>query len=203
MKKRISIQGRVLRSGGGDRSLRCVLSTGGVARDNHTIDPYGWVLPRSKSVPLVDSHRDHEGIRSVLGKVTDITVGTASLDSGRTAPALMGTLRFAEPEVSPDAEVALQLYRAGYADSVSVSFIPIEWEYSDRGSGMDISKAELLEVSAVAVPSDVNARVLARAVRAQLGGYVTASDRRVLAEEVRRRIQRDDAAAGFFPRRRW
>jgi hypothetical protein len=151
-------------------------------------------------VPLVDSHRDREGIRSVLGKVTDIRVGNAALESGRMAPALLETLNFAEPDISPDAEVAYHLYRCGYADSVSVSFIPLEWEYSDRPGGLDISRAELLEVSAVAVPSDVNAKVLARAVRAQIGGHVTAADRRVLAEAIRRRIERDDAAAGFYYR---
>jgi hypothetical protein len=56
--------------------------------------------------------------------------------------------------------VAYRLYSAGFADSVSVSFIPRECSPAyDRGTGaMDISSAELLEVSAAGVPSEVNAK---------------------------------------------
>jgi hypothetical protein len=177
--------------------MPAVLSTGLVARDSHAIDPNGWTFARS--VPLVDTHRDITGgIRSVVGNVTLIRVGRADLDSGPSVPALLGTVNFAEASVNPDAEVAYQLYRGGFADSLSVSFIPIEYESArDRRSGaMNISAAQLLEVSVCAVPSDVNAKVLARALRAQHRGSATAADRRAIAEAHQRRIARDDDAAG-------
>jgi hypothetical protein len=149
-------------------------------------------------VPLVDTRRDIDaGIRSILGNVTFIRVGKADLDSGDSVPALLGTVNFAEASVNPDAEVAYQLYRGGFADSLSVSFIPIEYEPArDRRSGaMNISAAQLLEVSVCAVPSDVNAKILARALRRQHQGAASAADRRAIAEAIQRRIERDDAAA--------
>jgi hypothetical protein len=168
------------------RSMGTVLSTGLVARDNHTIAVNGWKYGRS--VPLVDSHRDADGIASVLGRVTGIHVGRA-MAAGDSIPALLGTLTFAEADVNPGAEVAFRLYEARYADSVSVSFIPLEYSPThDRGGGaMDISRAELLECSVVAVPSDVNAKVLARAVRNQLRGQCTATDRSVIASAIANR----------------
>ncbi|MGA8094771.1 MAG: hypothetical protein WB823_10965 [Steroidobacteraceae bacterium] len=184
MKTIVSECGRLIRSNvvGNGRVMRAILSTGEVARDGHTISPKGWIVPRSGRVPLIDSHRDNiSGIRSVLGKVTDIHVGHAELESGITAPALLGTITFADASVNPDAEVACELYRAGLADALSVGFIPLQYSpaYDRIPGAMNISSAELLEVSCVVVPSDENARVLARAVRARLGGYETsAADRR-------------------------
>jgi hypothetical protein len=194
-----SERGRILRSSANseERSMPAVLSTGIVARDSHAVDPNGWT--HARSVPLVDTHRDISGgIRSVLGNVTFIRVGKADLDSGASVPALLGTVNFAEASVNPDAEVAYQLYRGGFADSLSVSFIPIDYEPArDRRSGaMNISAAQLLEVSVCAVPSDVNAKVLARALRAQHRGSATAADRRAIAEAIQARIARDDGAAG-------
>lgn len=184
--------GRILRAAGSfDRSISCVLSTGIVARDGHVINPRGWILPNSGAVPLIDSHNDQKGIRSVIGSTNTIRVGTADLETGGSGAALLGTLNFAAADINPDAEVAYQLYRAGYADSVSVSFIPVEWQMaSDRGRGaMNIDSAELLEVSVVAVPSDVNAKTLARAVRASVAGRATADDRRVLRLAQARALQ--------------
>jgi hypothetical protein len=193
-----SERGYLIRSAanGEDRSMPAVLSTGMVARDNHMVDPKGWTYARS--VPLVDTHRDIDaGIRSVLGNVTYIREGKAELDDGVSVPALLGQVNFAEASVNPDAEVAFQLYRGGFADSLSVSFIPIEYEPArDRRSGaMNIFSAELLEVSVCAVPSDTSAKILARAIRRQLRGSGTTADRRAIAEAIQKRIERDDAAA--------
>ena len=199
-----SERGRLLCSttNGEHRSMPAVLSTGLVARDSHAVDPKGWTYARS--VPLVDTHRDIDaGIRSILGNVTFIRVGKADLDSGASVPALLGTVNFAEASTNPDAEIAYQLYRGGFADSLSVSFIPIEYEPArDRRSGaMNISAAQLLEVSVVAVGSDVNAKVLARALSRQHRGAGSAADRRAIAEAIQLRIERDDAAARGYETR--
>jgi hypothetical protein len=192
-----SERGQLLRStAAACRSMGAVLSTGLVARDNHKIDPKGWVYGRS--VPLIDSHRDAAGIASVIGRVTDIHVGRADVDTGDNVPALLGTLTFAEADVNSAAETAFRLYSAGFADSVSVSFIPREYTAAhDRGGGaMNISSAELLEVSAVGVPSDVNAKVLARAIRSQMRGQSTAADRAIIAAAIQARIEQEDMVAG-------
>ncbi len=192
-----SERGQLIRSAATiDRSMAAILSTGLTARDNHKIDPRGWV--HDASCPLIDSHRDGSGVRSVLGRVTQIRVSSADLDSGDRVPALLGMLNFADPAVNPDSEVAYQLCRSGYCSGVSVSFIPLEYSPAhDRGGGaMDISKAELLEVSVVAVPSDPTAKILGRAIRAQLRGRDTDADRAVIARAITERIALEDAAAG-------
>jgi hypothetical protein len=190
--------GRILRSAGtGNRSLPAILSTGEVARDGHTIDPKGWVYP--SSVPFIDSHRDADGVKTILGNVTYMRTGTAELDSGDRVPALLGTVNYAPAEINPDAEVAYQLALAGYSTALSVSFIPINWtpatERGRRSGAMDISSAELLECSACAVPSDVNAKVLARAVRAHLDGRETRADRQAIARAIAARAVREDSPA--------
>jgi hypothetical protein len=179
--------------------MEAVLSTGEIARDNHAVDPDGWIF--AGTVPFVDSHRDAEGIRSVIGKVTNIRVGAATLASGRSAKALLGVLNFADGGTNPDAETAYQLFRGGFADALSVSFLPITYQRARDRNGLNISKAELLEVSAVAVPSDINARVIARALRAQSRGRDTEADRTVLraarGRAIRERCRRDDELHGF------
>jgi hypothetical protein len=197
-----SERGRVIRRAvSGNRGFRAILSSNDVALDGHKVNVDGWNLPASGRCPLVDTHRDQAGgIRSVLGSVQDIRVDHAELTDGRTARALCGTLIFAEADVNPDSEVAYQLYSAGYADAVSVSFIPLAWDFArERGrapGAMDIASAKLLETSVVAVPSDENARVLARAVRAHIAGNETRFDRLVRARAIRDRIRREDVATG-------
>ncbi len=198
MKTIRSESGRIIRAARAEsRSFPAVLSTGEVARDGHRVDPRGWKYPAT--VPFVDSHLDHTGIRSVLGNVTFMRTGTAELDSGDRVPALLGTVNYAPGETNPDSEVAYQLALAGYATGLSVSFIPLDaapaTERGRRSGALDISSAELLEVSAVAVPSDTSAKVLARAVRAHVAGRETREDRRVLAQAIKLRVERDDAAA--------
>jgi hypothetical protein len=190
--------GRIIRAAStGSRSLPAILSTGEIARDGHKVDPHGWVYPAA--VPFIDSHRDAEGVRTVLGNVTYMRTGTAELESGDRVPALLGTVNYAPAEINPDAEVAYQLALAGYSTALSVSFIPINWtpatERGRRSGAMDISSAELLECSACAVPSDVNAKVLARAVRAHLAGRETRADRHAIARAIAARAVREDSPA--------
>lgn len=170
-----SVVGRVARDAGspvvGARALRVVLSTGEEALDGHTVDPNGWTWPRSGRVPLLDCHNS-DALRAVLGHVDDFKITRAPLQSGREAPALLGTMRFAEQSANPDADVAWELYRAGHCDAVSVSWVPLEYEMSTdrnrRPGSMDFKRQQLLEVSCTPIPADENARVLARSVRARL-----------------------------------
>jgi hypothetical protein len=179
--------GRIARFAGaalGDRTMDAILSTTDVALDNHRV--LGWETPLPASVPLIDTHRDaDDGVSSVIGRCVPRFEGSR----------LCGRLSFAAPEVNERAEIAYKLCLNGYVDSVSVSFIPLEWKYpADRSIGMDITEARLLETSVVAVGSDARAKIFARAVRAHVAGRETREDRRVLAQAIRRRIRREDAA---------
>jgi HK97 family phage prohead protease len=183
-KKIRSETGRLTRSRSGsvDRSMDAVLSTSGIALDGHRV--LGWEYP--KTVPLVDTHRDRDGVRNVIGRVTP----------RRDGRRLLGRLDFATADVNPDAEVAFRLCEAGYVDSVSVSFVPVEWEYAKENGrapgAMDISMAKLLETSVCAVGSDENAKILARAVRRKLSGRETREDRLARAQAILRRIRLED-----------
>ena len=190
--------GRILRGAGTEgRSLPAVISIGEEARDGHKVAVSGWVYPAS--VPFVNAHRDDAGIRSVLGNVTYIRTGVTDLDSGDRVPALLGTVNYARGEINPEGEVAWQLALAGYCTALSASFFVIESELANergrRPGALNISKAELCEVSAVVVPSDTAAKVIVRAVRNHIAGRATREDRRALAEAHQRRIERDDLAA--------
>ena len=189
MKTMRSESGRILRSasnGLGDRQMDAVLSTPAIALDGHKVT--GWTFP--KNVPLIDTHRDFEGVSNVIGRVVPREEGNR----------LVGRLSFATAAINPLAELGYQLCLNEFVDSVSVSFIPLEFEYA-RGPGrrpgaMDIQNAKLLECSICAVGSDENAKIFARAVRAHVTGRETREDRRVLSEAIQRRIARDDRAGG-------
>jgi len=193
--RRLERCGRIQRSGTAveDRSFPAILSTSDVARDRHRV--FGWKAPESRSVPLVDSHQDADGIHRVLGKVTGIRSGSAGGKRGDVMPApLEGVVVFAAAGVNPAADTAFRLYEAGYCDALSVSFIPVEAKPArDRGPGaMDIQVAELLEVSVVAVPSDVNAKVLARALRRHARGGETREDRELIARAIQSRLREEE-----------
>jgi hypothetical protein len=195
MKKIRSETGRLLlRSAGnglGDRQMDAIISTPDVALDNHRV--LGWSKPLPASVPLIDTHRDTaDGVGSVIGKCVPRMEGNK----------LCGRLTFAPAEVNERGELAYQLCLNGFVDSVSVSFVPIEWEYArDRsGGGMDISEARLLETSICAVGSDERAKIFARAVRRQIDGLsLTRSDRVALAEAIAYRVRRADHAPASSP----
>lgn len=178
--------GRITRSSNGnERSMDAVLSTSDIALDGHRV--LSWEYP--KSVPLIDTHHDGEGVRNVIGRVVPRWDGRR----------LLGRLEFATGDVNPDAEVAFRLCEAGYVDSVSVGFVPVEWEFANeygRAPGaMDISVAKLLETSVCAVGSDENAKILARSIRRKLSGRrETAEDRAARAQALLRRIRLEDSA---------
>jgi hypothetical protein len=184
--------GRIDRSGStdDDRSFAGVLSTDEVARDGHRV--FAWTAP--DSVPLVDSHRDADGIARVLGRVSYIRSGASNAQRRDVMPApLHGIVTFAPADVNPAAEVAFRLYQAGICDALSVSFIPIEaTRAAGRGrapGAMDISLADLCEVSVVAVPSDVNAKVIARALRSGKNLRDTIEGRRLIARALQTRTE--------------
>ena len=172
--------GRILRGASaiaGKRSFGIVVSSEEKARDGLALDMEAWDLPRSGRCPLIDSHLDGTGIRSVLGYVDNFAVRTIELPgSGRVGKALLGTAHFAEASVSREADDAYQKYLADLCDSFSVSFIP---QFDGRNFVTPTSQ-ELIEVSCVAVGADPNSRVISRALRRKAEGRATFEDRKAL-----------------------
>lgn len=70
--------------------------------------------------------------------------------------------------ITERAKQIFQFYQEGYLNAFSVGFIPREWKDEDLPGGKRVrtfTKVELLEISAVPVPSNPNALVLARGAK--------------------------------------
>jgi HK97 family phage prohead protease len=117
-------------------------SDSGGASDMHSIATPGWVLDRYRKAPVfLFAHRSDQ---PPIGKTVAIWT-----DGDR----LRGSVKFAS---HPFAQMIAELVRDGFMPGVSVGWWPIEYTWSrdpSRPGGMNVSKAELVEVSAVPVPS--------------------------------------------------
>lgn len=89
---------------------------------------------------------------------------------------MKGDIEFADAETYPFADTVHRFYKGGFLNAVSVGWLPLEWSASKdrtRPGGIDFTKAELLEVSCVPVPSLPTALAEARA-----RGIITRSELR-------------------------
>lgn len=133
-----------------------------VDRDGERIDPAGWDFSNFIKNPVLIWAHDYR--REPVGKCLDIRK-----DGNR----ILFTPQFAI-NVSEFAKTVFGLYLDGFMNAFSVGFIPKEWTDEQLPSGQIIrtfTKCELLEISAVPVPANPAAVVLARAA---MGEYVEA-----------------------------
>jgi HK97 family phage prohead protease len=138
-----------------DRTLTFVASTEDVARDGDIIRADGWMLDEFLKNPVFLWAHNYDV--PPIGKIT----GTRKVTTPN--PALEIDVKFAEHEL---AENVYTLYRDGFMAAVSVGFLvrayakPTDDEREALGLkewGIIVTAAELLEVSAVPVPSDPGA----------------------------------------------
>lgn len=143
----------------GERTVKFVISTDAVDRDNDTIDQKGWKLDNfRKNAVCLWSHKSSD---PPIGKVIDI-----GLEGG----VLKATIEFVpadNPFVGDRAEGVLRMCREGFISATSVGFAPIEWDLTEdkaRGAdgwspGADIKRQELYEVSIVSLPANPEALI--------------------------------------------
>jgi HK97 family phage prohead protease len=130
------------------RQISGIASTGDIDRMNDVLDPAGavWKTP----IPLLEAH-DHSK-----------TIGTVS-SLKRTPKGIEFTARVAKVStpvsLAERLDTVWTLIRERLLNSVSVGFRPIEWRPRDGGKGMVFTAFEILELSAVAVPANANARI--------------------------------------------
>lgn len=144
-----------LEFGQNGRTIRYVLSTPAVARDFHTIASGAWQTDNFERNPVF--LWAHDDTQLPIGKITDL---------GEVGSRLKGTVEYPERDLNPFADTVYQLVRAGYLNSVSVSWMPLEWSFTadkKRPGGIDFRKVDLLEVSQVPVPAHPDALAEARA----------------------------------------
>jgi HK97 family phage prohead protease len=125
-------------------SFEVTASTADVDRDGEIIDPKGWDIANYLKNPVILYAHDYSSLP--IGKAENVEIQPTGLYiSGK----------FASSEANPMAQKVRLLYEEGILNAVSVGFIP------KLRDGNTITKAELLELSFVPVPSNPNALAMA------------------------------------------
>ena len=125
---------------GESRAFEVIISTSAIDRHGETILQSGWDFKNYMANPVVLWGHDYHSLP--VGIVTEIIPdGEKTIARGIFAPA----------EANPLAEQLFKLYQLGMLKTVSVGFIPKEY------NGNQITKAELLELSFVSVPANPEA----------------------------------------------
>lgn len=138
----------------GEREIEVVMSTAVLARDGHILVPGGCRLDNYRANPIV-----------LWSHNPDLPIGNAP-DIIVEADKIRARIAFAPAGISAKADEVCGLMKSGVVRAVSVGFNPIDGEplnsAKPRG-GQRFTDWELLELSAVSVPSDPDALVTARA----------------------------------------
>lgn len=128
--------------------LSIVMSSANQDRQGDTINQTGWRLDSFKSNPVL--LWGHDSFSPPVGRVK----ATALEDGKLKAKGIEWVPR----EVSEFAWSVSQLVELGFVKSVSVGFRPLKWTYREDG-GVDFTEQELLELSFVTLPANVDAMV--------------------------------------------
>lgn len=126
--------------------IRFVAATEEVGRDGMVIDSGGWQLDNYRANPVVLWAHDYLGQHPPIGRA-EVEVKTRKLYADITFDA-----------EDPFAAGIERKYRSGFLNAVSVGWNSLQFEPGDGGNGpLRVTKAELLDISAVPVPGDPNA----------------------------------------------
>jgi hypothetical protein len=100
----------------------------------------------------------HQYDQPPIGKVVAVSA---------TGGQVIEDVEFADAEIYPFADIVYRLYLGGFLNAVSVGFIPLEWENGkkDGDPRKRYTKQEMLETSAVPVPSNPDALQQARSAK--------------------------------------
>lgn len=157
IKKDIGIETKDL----GDRSVQFTISKEVVDRDGEILRAGGVDFSNYMKNPVFLSF--HNSREFPLGKVTKFWVEGSSVKAIVYFPTLeeLSTDPTQASEKAKLVDFTYHCYKTGMLNAVSVGFIPLEW--TETKDGWDITKWELLEFSAVAVPANQDA--IAEAVK--------------------------------------
>jgi hypothetical protein len=123
-------------------SFEVIATNANQDRDGEVITLEGRDYKNYMKNPVILANHDYT-IESIIGKATKVLKKDGNL-----------VIRWVFSKSNPLAELARQLYNEGMLKTVSVWFIPTQRSQSDRKI---IEKAELLELSFVAVPCNPTA----------------------------------------------
>lgn len=126
-----------------------IASTSDPDRDGEIIDQNGWDLTNFLENPVILAHHNYHNFP--IGKAIEIGV-----ENGK----LMFKMVFSQ--ATEEAKQAYQLVQEGILRTFSVGYIPREYDPKDQNI---TKKAELLEISLVAVPANPKAVVYAKSLK--------------------------------------
>lgn len=129
-----------------------IASSGKTDRHGHIIKQDGWMLSLFKRNPVFLA--SHNSFEFPIGKITKIAIEEGKL-----------MFRAVFTEATQPAREARQLVKEGVLKTFSVGFIPREF---DEKNSRIITKAELLEISLVALPANPDAVVIAKGLENDL-----------------------------------
>jgi HK97 family phage prohead protease len=138
-----------------DGSLDILASDASVDRYGDVVEPTGWDLADYRRNPVILI--DHEyRVSRIVGRAEKAAV---------IGEGLRLRIRLDPPESNPTAEMVHSRLKTGSLRSVSVGFLPVQFERivdAETGlpTGFRFLEQELLEVSFVAVPANPNAGTL-------------------------------------------
>jgi len=132
-----------------NRSFWAVASTSTPDRFGDIIVQDGWELEQFKKNPVIPWGHDYN--KPPVARAEEIYV-----DNGK----LVFLAKFPEPGTYDLADTVFELYKQGFLKAFSVGFIPVEYEPNEHG-GLTYKRQELLEISAVTVPANPEALMLA------------------------------------------
>lgn len=128
--------------------LRFIAATEAIARDGMIIQSDGWQLDNYRANPVVLWAHDYTGQRPPIGR--------AEVSIDENSGNLMADISF-DPQDAFASEVERK-YRTGYLNAVSVGWNTLDATPSKDGRSVGtVTKAELLDISAVPVPGDPGA----------------------------------------------
>jgi|TARA_Y100000310_G_scaffold317685_1_gene370826 HK97 family phage prohead protease len=135
------------------RVLEFTGSTEAVDRDGEVIEAAGWDLKAYRKNPVFMWAHDYR--QPPIGKARKVT----KIDGK-----LVFEIEFADREIYEFADTIYRLYKGGFLHATSVGFMPKEWKdgESDDDARRRYKTQELLELSAVPVPSNPEALINAR-----------------------------------------
>ncbi len=145
---------------GEERVREFIASDASIDRDGDTIAVDGWELDNfRKGGAFLWAHNSQ--LPPVGAPVKVYSAGES----------LVLRVRFPEPDMPHPmgmgfGDTVMRMYDAGLMRGVSVGFLPKEWTFNEERAGwapMDFKRQELLEVSAVPVPANPNALLIAAA----------------------------------------
>jgi HK97 family phage prohead protease len=137
-----------------DRTLEFIGSTADVDRYGDVIEMDGWDLKNYKKNPVFLWAHDYK--QPPIGKAVKV---------GKTDKGLLFQIKFAGPDEYAFAETIYKLYLGGYLRATSVGFQDLEREpITDKDgeqTGWRYKRQELYELSAVPVPANPQALIMA------------------------------------------